>query len=56
MGDIFLKVSCEDLKKLDDSTIYMIQRRFGERIVFGVNGSLHDFKKDMRIIKILYLI
>lgn len=48
MGDIFLEVSCEDLKKLDDSAIYMVQRMFGERIVLGVNGSLGNPKKDYK--------
>lgn len=46
MDDKSLEVSCDDLRRLDDSTIYMIQRRFGERIVFGVNGSPCNFTKD----------
>ena len=46
MEDKFLEVSCAELKRLDDSTNYMIQRMFGERIVFGVNGSSCGFKKD----------
>jgi len=46
MDNKSLEVSCDDLKKLDDSAIYMIQRMFGERIVFGVNGFSYDFKKD----------